>query len=171
MQEPMLRLNGVNENLKIRVETTLQGPDSPGKVAKALHALFPEFAIPHPIIEPELGSANDQHWACDQVPLDHFIQQLHRQQILDTALDYMSTHYADGSTMFTLSRQAALAGKVAFPLPTEVPLGGVITVHLEGETLADWLEAATWHRGRDSVPKSIHDDRTMSGDGEAVTWI
>ena len=29
MQEPMLRLNGVNENLRITIQTELRGADSP----------------------------------------------------------------------------------------------------------------------------------------------
>ena len=51
------------------------------------------------------------------------------------------------------------------------PLGGVINVELSGENLADWLEAATWHKGRDAVPKKINDERKMEVDGEASTWI
>ena len=42
-------------------------------------------------------------------------------------------------------------GKVAFPLPGDNPLGGVITVEIEGENLGDWLEAATWHSGRENI--------------------
>ena len=41
-----------------------------------------------------------------------------------------------------------MAGKVAFPLPDDNPLGGVITIEIGGENLGDWLEAATWHSGR-----------------------
>ena len=36
MQDPLLRLNGVNENLRIRIETELRGADSPEKVEQAV---------------------------------------------------------------------------------------------------------------------------------------
>ena len=96
---------------------------------------------------------------------------LHKQRILDTALDAMSKNLQDRTTVFELSRQAALAGIVSFPLPNEIPLGGVFTVTLVGDDLNDWLEAATWHAGRDSVPRTIGDDNTMAVDGEAATWV
>jgi predicted RNA binding protein with dsRBD fold (UPF0201 family) len=96
---------------------------------------------------------------------------MHEQRILDTALDAMTVSFEGSKTQFSLLRQAAIVGKVAFPLPGESPLGGLINVYLEGQNLGDWLEAATWHKGRDTVPRSIQDDNTMGLDGEAVTWI
>ena len=83
----------------------------------------------------------------------------------------MSKNLQGNTTEFELSRQAALAGKVAFPLPNEIPLGGVFTITLTSDGLGDWLEAATWHSGRDSVPRTIGDDNTMNADGEAATWV
>ena len=83
----------------------------------------------------------------------------------------MTVHFDGQKTRFHLLRQAAIAGKVAFPLPNEQPLGGVITITLEGEHLGDWLEAATWHKGRDIAPRSIKDDNAMGEDGEAATWL
>ena len=82
----------------------------------------------------------------------------------------MSENLQDDTTIFHISRQAALAGKVAFPLPGESPLGGVITIEIEGTELADWIEAATWHSGRDTIPRRVGDDYSMRGDGEAITW-
>ena len=67
-------------------------------------------------------------------------------------------------------RQAAMGGKVAFPLPGDKPLGGVITVEIGGESLEDWLEAATWHSGRENIPRSVGDEFTMDKNGEAITW-
>jgi predicted RNA binding protein with dsRBD fold (UPF0201 family) len=75
------------------------------------------------------------------------------------------------TTSFELSRQAAMVGKIAFPLPNDIPLGGVITVALTSDDLGDWLEAATWHSGRDRMPRSIGDEKTMAEDGEAATWV
>ena len=171
MQEPLLRLNGVNENLQIRIETVLQGADVPKRVEASLLALFPEFPVPTHPGEPKLGQASDTVWSAEGVQLGAFLKLLHEQRILDTALDSMTAAFDGTKTHFALLRQAAIVGKVAFPLPGEHPLGGVITVHLEGENLGDWLEAATWHKGRDAVPRGIKDENAMGADGEAVTWV
>ena len=96
---------------------------------------------------------------------------VHKQAILDTALDVMSLKLENHQTSFQLLRQASIANKIAFNLEQGNPLGGVINVELKGENLADWLEAATWHKGRDAVPKGINDERQMDLDGEASTWI
>jgi predicted RNA binding protein with dsRBD fold (UPF0201 family) len=96
---------------------------------------------------------------------------LHTQRILDTALDAMGRHFKGNTTVFQIARQAALSSKVAFPLPGELPLGGVIEVTLRSPNLNDWLHAATWHKGRDSVPRTIDDERAMATDGDASTWV
>lgn len=171
MQEPMLRLNGVNENLRIIIQTELRGADSPEKVREAILAIFPEFPSQDEVELPELGNAIQETWRGEQVSLETFLKLLHDQRILDTALDAMTVHYDGSSTSFELLRQAAIVGKIAFPLAEEQPLGGVISITLEGEHLGDWLEAATWHKGRDIAPRSIKDDLAMGEDGEAVTWI
>ena len=61
--------------------------------------------------------------------------------------------------------------KIAFNIPGENPLGGLITIRLKGKNLQDWIEAATWHKGRDSIPRSINDELAMDKSGEATTWI
>ena len=76
----------------------------------------------------------------------------------------------DNTTSFQILRQAAIAGKVAFNLTEQNPLGGVIEITLSGDDLETWIEAATWHKGRDTVPRRINDDRKMQIDGEASTW-
>ena len=171
MQEPMLRLNGVNENLRILIETELRGADSPEKVKQAVLSIFPEFPIDNKSEEPTLGGASNETWSAEQVSLETFLKLLHDYRILDTALDAMTVGFDGQKTQFHLLRQAAIAGKVAFPLPNEHPLGGVITITLEGEHLGDWIEAATWHKGRDIAPRSIKDDNAMGDDGEAATWL
>ena len=40
----------------------------------------------------------------------------------------------------------------------EVPLGGCFTIHLEGTGLGDWIEAVTWHNGRQEIPRQLNDD-------------
>ena len=82
----------------------------------------------------------------------------------------MSVNLDSTGTIFQISRQAAMAGKVAFPLPGDIPLGGIITVEIGGENLEDWLEAATWHSGRENIPRRVGDELTMDDNGEAVTW-
>ena len=171
MQEPMLRLNGVNENLQIRILTKLNGADVPQRVQQAMHTLFPEFPIPPHQPNPSLGNASDAVWEASDVSLEHFLKSLHEQRILDTALDAMTVQSDGTATTFYLLRQAAIVGKVAFALAGEVPLGGLIQVDITGDHLHDWLEAATWHKGRDTVPRGIQDESAMGKDGTAVTWI
>jgi predicted RNA binding protein with dsRBD fold (UPF0201 family) len=171
MSAPLLRLTGVGEGIEICIETKLKGADSPAKVAESILQIFPDFPIPDNCVEPTLGQGSNFDWKATQIDLAHFLKLLHQQRILDTALDAMSKNLQDRTTVFELSRQAALAGKISFPLPNEIPLGGVFTVTLVSDDLNDWLEAATWHAGRDSVPRTIGDDNTMAGDGEAATWI
>jgi len=76
----------------------------------------------------------------------------------------------DNYTKFQILRQAAIAGKIAFNVTEKNPLGGVIEIELSGGNLETWIEAATWHKGRDTVPRKINDERTMGNDGEASTW-
>ena len=171
MQEPMLRLNGVNENLRITIQTELRGADSPTKVREALLAIFPQFPSQEEVEIPTLGNAIHETWRGEQVSLETFLKLLHDQRILDTALDAMTVRFDGTSTTFQLLRQAAIVGKIAFPLAEEKPLGGVISITLEGEHLGDWLEAATWHKGRDIAPRSIKDDLAMDEEGDAVTWL
>ncbi|MDA9117155.1 hypothetical protein N9J16_00235 [Candidatus Poseidoniaceae archaeon] len=171
MDNPMIKLNGINEGVSILIETHLEGADDPNKVADAVHALFPAFPLPKDANHPSFQRASNAVWTAQDLPIDHFLAMLHTQRILDTALDAMGRNHEGKSTQFSLSRQAALAAKVAFPLPGEVPLGGVITVKLSSPNLLDWLHAATWHKGRDHVPRTINDERAMAKDGEANTWV
>ena len=89
----------------------------------------------------------------------------------DTALDAMSVNMNEESTTFQISRQAAVAGKIAFPIPGDRPVGGVFEISIIGNGLADWLQAATWHPGRSQVPRHINDERSMNDDGESATWV
>ena len=41
------------------------------------------------------------------------------------------------------------------------PTGGLITIEIEGDNLGDWLEAATWHSGRENIPRRIGDEFSM----------
>lgn len=171
MDQPLVKLNGVNEGIEVHIKTELQGADDPNKVANSIQTLFPEFPLPEEVQGPEFGAASNHIWQADQVPIGQFLTMLHTQRILDTALDAMGRHLKGDTTVFQIARQAALASKVAFPLPGETPLGGVIEVTLRSPNLTDWLHAATWHKGRDSVPRTIDDERSMASDGDASTWV
>ena len=164
-----LKLTGVGEGLSVLVSTKLTGADDPELVLDAILKLFPEFTCGLPQ-RPGFPTEQDDILASDGVSLSVFLDAIHKQYILDTSLDFMSVNLDTSGTMFHISRQAAMSGKVAFPLPGESPLGGVITVEIGGQNLADWLEAATWHNGRENIPRRIGDEFTMDQKGEAVTW-
>jgi predicted RNA binding protein with dsRBD fold (UPF0201 family) len=102
--------------------------------------------------------------------LDTLLKAIRKQRILDTALDAMTLELDGGSTGFSLSRQAALTGKVSFVIEDRA-MGGEMRIGLTGEDLAGWLEKQTWHTGRDSLPRSVGDGLAMDGDGEPVEWF
>lgn len=171
MDGSRLRLTGVGEGFRTRISTTLSGVDSPTKVLNALLQLFPEAARSELETEPSFGHPASATWEFSDVSLATFLQQLHEQRILDTALDAMSMNMDGSTTTFRVARQAAVAGKIAFPIPGDEPLGGVFSITITGEGLEDWLQAATWHAGRSQVPRHINDDHSMSEDGESTTWV
>ncbi len=171
MTGPILKLNGRDEGIIVSLETKLSGADLPEKVYTSITNLFPNFPIDKQLSVPELGNAKEQLIFSSNLSMATFLEQLHKQRILDTALDSMSINLDSNESYFHISRQAALSGKVSFNIPGEVPLGGSMKITLQGSNLKDWIEAATWHSGRDSIPRSINDDRAMNESGEASTWI
>ena len=74
-------------------------------------------------------------------------------------------------TWFLISRQAAIANKVAFILNGENPVGGVIQVEMKSEDLTSWIEEVTWHPGRQDIPREIGDEYSMSNDGDLTEWF
>ena len=171
MVETRLRLTGIGEGLTVQLTTALRGADSPGKIRRALLNIFPDVIVEEDSAEPTFGHGMNLDWEFNGVSLAQFLTMLHEQRILDTALDAMSVNLQEMSTCFHISRQAALAGKISFPIPGEHPLGGVFTLHLHGTGLGDWLQAATWHSGRSQVPRAVGDGLAMEKDGEASTWF
>ena len=167
----MVRLNltGVGEGLSVSVTTILSGADYPDRVLTSIQNLFPSFTCTLPD-NAEFPVEREVVLTSENIELNVFLNVINEQKTLDTALDAMSLHLEDDSTTFQISRQAALANKVAFPLPGESPLGGTITVKISGIDLADWLEAATWHQGRDTIPRHVGDEYGMDKTGDAVTW-
>ena len=171
MEGSRLRLTGTGEGFATVVRTTLSGADSPQKVLEALQRIFPDAAVDELPNEPSFGQASNQAWSFEGLSLATFLNQLHEQRILDTALDAMSLNMKDEMTTFHIARLAAVAGKIAFPIPGDRPLGGVFEISIVGKGLGDWLQAATWHAGRSQVPRHINDERSMDEDGESPTWI
>ena len=90
---------------------------------------------------------------------------------MTTASNAMSLEMNGNTTSFSIARQAAVAGKIAFPIPGDEPVGGVFRITITGTGLEDWLQAATWHSGRGQVPRHIKDERSMDDDGESTTWV
>ena len=164
-----LKLSGIGEGFGVMVSSKLKSADSPELVLESIQNIFPNFTCGLPD-KPSFPSNQDDSLACQNVSLENFISLLHKQSILDTSLDYMSRNITNNGTTFEISRQAALSGKISFPLPNDSPLGGVILVEITGPDIKDWLEAATWHDGRDNIPRQVGDDLSMNSDGDAVTW-
>ena len=170
MTESKILLNGIDEGIKTSIYTKVDGSESPQLVLTSVQNIFPEFDTDVPIQEPNLGKPSNYEFKQENVSLNNFLSMIRKQAILDTALDVLSINLKDNSTSFQILRQAAIAGKVAFNLTEKNPLGGVIEIELSGDDLETWIEAATWHKGRDTVPRRIHDERTMHDDGDASTW-
>ena len=139
---------------------------------KAVERIFPDFFVEN-IPDDESFPVNREavELICEGLAPDRLLELLTEQRILDTALDAMSLNLHGNSTSFLISRQAALSGKVAFVLETERTIGGVIEVILESEDLVDWLQEATWHPGRQEIPRSVGDELSMRSDGSVTEWF
>ena len=156
---------------RVTMTVEVRPSDDPERVAEAVTALFPELQPPELPHSGFPGLEEAHIWRFEEIDLSAFLEQIEKQRIMDTALDAMALGLSADSTQFSLSRQAALAGKVAFVLPGERALGGTMRVELEGPELAAWIEQVTWHPGRREVPRSISDEVAMRPDGEVTEWF
>ena len=155
----------------ISVSTVVQPHEDPSKVVEAVRVMFSDW-IPD-VIPSNTDFPNDRSAVMmtgSSESLDTLLEATKNQRILDTALDAMTMELDGGSTGFSLSRQAALAGKASFVI-SERAMGGEIRVGLTGDDLAGWLEQRTSHAGRDSVPRSVGDGLAMTDEGEPVEWF
>jgi predicted RNA binding protein with dsRBD fold (UPF0201 family) len=151
--------------------TTIRPSDHAPSVANSLSTLFPELEPPE-FNENEFPVTDKgEEWKFEEVDLSKFLSRISELRILDTALDAMGANLYDNKTVFSLSRQAALAGKVAFVLNNEKSLGGTIDVTLSGDNLSAWIEESTWHEGRVEYPRFLSDDWSMHKDGEVSEWV
>jgi len=157
----------------VSVSTTVMSHEDGAACVDAVRRLFPNFLPNFEANEPAgFPAANGRvQLDCDDCDTVAFIEQMAEARILDTGLDAMSMHLKGRETWFLLSRQAAVAGKVAFVLPGERSLGGVIRVKLQGADLGEWLTEATWHPGRLDVPRDVADDVSMRRDGAVTEWF
>jgi predicted RNA binding protein with dsRBD fold (UPF0201 family) len=168
----MSRADGAGQGIEVRVSSKVELGESPAKVLEAIGNIFPEFPPAEKIIEPNFPLSNNPHsFSAVGVSIANLLELAANQRILDTALDSMSASLNGEHTRFRLSRQAALAGKLSFTVIGERPLGGTISIDLEGEDLDIWLEEATWHPGREEIPRNIGDDLQMFTDGEPRGWV
>ena len=163
-----LSYNGRDEGIEVSLHTQLRPGDDAKNVSAAIHALFPNAVISE-FENVEFPNSRIQDIECMNLSFDVFLEQLRKQAILDTAMDAMGLHLSENQTAFRISRLAAFAGKISFALDDE-PLGGCFEIRLKGVGLADWIEASTWHSGRQRVPRHLNDDMAMDADGEASTW-
>ena len=156
-----------DEAIQVSCSTILSGADDPVEIFNSLQKLFPEVVVDELEDRPcSFPMPKEKvQWNFVNLNLDAILERMAEERILDTALDAMSQSLHQDSTIFKLSRQAAMANKISFCLNEEEPLGGSFRIKLSGKNLGKWLEDATWHQGRQMVPRSIGDDHRMSGDG------
>ncbi|MCH2267712.1 hypothetical protein [Candidatus Thalassarchaeum betae] len=155
----------------LSVSTVVQPHEDPQMVVESVKAIFPDWVPDRvPGNAPFPNKREGVLITGSSESLDTLLEAARNQRILDTALDAMTLELEIDSTGFSLSRQAALAGKASFVID-ERPIGGEMRIGLTGEGLAVWLEQQTWHAGRNSVPRSVGDELAMSEDGEPVEWF
>ena len=155
------------------LKAILYSVDSKENVELAIKELFPNAIIPinkkkfgeFPIIEEK------ENIEINNIDYSYFIQRIHDTKVADTALDCMSQNIIDNCSTFEISRQAALAGKIAFVLPNEKTLGGTFELTLNSPNLIAWIEEVTWHKGREEIPREVNDDLKMRNDGVPQDWF
>ena len=163
-----LTYNGRDEGIMVTLSTMLKPGDDGSKISEAVMKLFPDASIDR-MGEETFPSQQNVLIECPHLSVETFLTQIRQQAILDTAMDAMAKNVDGNTTVFSISRIAAFANKISFT-NEEIPLGGCFTIRLEGTGLGDWIEAVTWHNGRQEVPRQLNDELAMHQDGEASTW-
>lgn len=156
-------------NLKAKINSV----DSRENVVLAIKELFPNSIIPinnekkndFPVVK------ENQYIELNDIDHTYFFERIQATRIADTALDCMSQNIEGDTSSFKISRQAALAGKIAFVLTNEVPLGGSFELTITSPNIIAWIEEVTWHNGREEVPREVNDDLKMRSDGVAQDWF
>ncbi len=155
-------------NLKAEIKSV----DSITQVELAIKELFPNAIMPQTdeVISFPIKKERVNIEITD-IDYSYFFEKIQNNRIADTALDCMSQNIVNDSTTFKISRQAALAGKIAFVLQDENPLGGCFELTLNSVNLIAWIEEMTWHKGRESVPREVGDELKMRYDGVPQDWF
>lgn len=156
---------------EVTVSTTVLPHEDATRVAAAVRSLFPNWECEVEGRGREFPTADGPiRLSGPAASLDIVLEQAAKHRILDTALDAMTLDLENDTTTFSLSRQAAFVGKVAFVVD-ERPFGGVMDVALSGDDLGLWLEQRTWHEGRHSIPRTAGDNLAMDEDGTPTEWF
>ena len=156
---------------EILVSTIVRSHDDPNKVVDSVRSIFPEWSPKRTLEKSDFPLRRDSEEISGNVDsLDNLLAILMDNRVLDTALDAMAMQADEEGTVFRLSRQSASIGKVSFVLEGS-PLGGTMEISLTGRDIVIWLEQATWHNGRDIVPREVGDELAMTEDGEASEWF
>jgi len=159
------------EGPSVRISTQLGAHESPVAIIESIKGLFPDFQPDNQVEETSFPRENvwtQMHGHGGK--MDFFFQVLREQRILDTGMDAMTMDSTENSTLFRLSRQAAIVGKVGFVLEGEATLGGHFDVLLELPNLISWIEKETHHEGRNHVPRTVGDGYGMEMDGTSREW-
>ena len=155
----------------VRITTRVGAHESPTAIVDSIKGLFPEFQPENQIDNAKFP--RKEVWSeiyGDGGTIEYFIQTLREQRILDTGMDAMTMDSNENSTLFRLSRQASIVGKVGFVLEGESTLGGHFEVLLELPGLISWIEKATDHEGRKHVPRAVGDGYGMEMDCTSREW-
>ena len=156
---------------EILVSTVVRSHDDPNKVVDSVRSIFPEWSPKRTLEKSDFPLRRDSEEISGNVDsLDNLLSILRDNRVLDTALDAMAMQADEEGTVFSLSRQSASIGKVSFVLEGS-PLGGTMEISLTGRDIVIWLEQATWHNGRDIVPREVGDELAMTDGGEASEWF
>ena len=157
--------------MEIVVATTLLNHERPDLVLDAVRKMFPDWS-PENMPEREVFPTNSSsvRLVSNVESLGTMIEEARDHRILDTALDAMTLNSDGEISTFSLSRQAAAAGKCSFVVD-ESPLGGTIDITIKKNDLDGYLTNLTDHPGRDSVPRRPGDDLAMNEDGSSTEWI
>ena len=110
-----LKLTGVDEGYSVVVSSKLVGADDPEIVLDSILKIFPEFTCGIPE-SPKFPTEQNDIIASEGVSLSTFLELLHNQSILDTALDSMSANLDETGTVFHLSRQVSNGRKSRFSI-------------------------------------------------------
>ena len=163
----------VSDMATMNLKAVIFPVDSRENVELAIKELFPEAIIPKSDKSRDKFPINIENEDIELYDIDYsyFLERMHATKIADTALDCMSQNIENDLSTFKISRQAALAGKIAFVLPNEKTLGGCFELTLNSPNLIAWIEEVTWHKGRDEVPREVNDDLKMRSDGVPQEWF